>query len=237
MNMGRIPAVHVQVSFFKLRSHDKRTGGLPDQSGRGACQHAAINIMHAAILVYARIESIVYEGFQRCQKSDRRRRAETASPSTPALFPTKLPLLVTLLRMVLRRTRKLGDRRALEALFAAAVAADVADPAVCVGVVLGEAAVGAIVEEADATLTASGLSAAEAEVLAAALACLSVLSRVALLDIGIRLDRAQPSRRPHRPPALKPSGTDAISSSLIYSGFSRTKEIRRSGAITQFVSP
>ena len=164
--------------------------------------------MHAAILVYARIESIVYEGFQWCQKSDRRRRAETASPSTPALFPTKLPLLVTLLRMVLRRTRKLGDRRALEALFAAAVAADVADPAVCVGVVFEGAAVAAIVEEPDAALTASVLSAADAEVLAAVLACFSVLSRVALLDIGIRLDRAQPSRSPHRPPAVKPGGRE-----------------------------
>lgn len=41
------------------------------------------------------------------------------SPRTPALLPTKLPRLVTLLRMVLRRTLKLGD---LKACLAVAVA-------------------------------------------------------------------------------------------------------------------
>lgn len=132
--------------------------------------------------------------------------------NTPALFPTKVPRLDMLLSTVFKRTRKLVDLRALAARDEGEAAAVGFGALVEVGVVDEEVDVAALTAEAPAaaacvTVFAALFIAAEVEAAAASPACLSVL--LAMLDaeadaMGIFLDLASPSRRPQRPPAVRP---------------------------------
>jgi hypothetical protein len=124
-------------------------------------------------------------------------------PSTPALFPTKLPLRVILLSTVFKRTLKLGDRRALAAAEALAVAAGAA-----------EVAVVAAASTAGFATFAAVPSDAAVEDAAAVLACLSVLA-VEAEAIGIFRDRTQPSRRPQSPPAPRPASNYKLLSVIV----------------------
>lgn len=98
MSMGCTPAGQVIASVGEMGRDEGegRTGALPESSSRCSCKHAAVDVVLATpVRIQRRVESVVDECCTHTHQLQRRIIPNQDAPSTPALFPVKLPLLVT----------------------------------------------------------------------------------------------------------------------------------------------